>query len=334
MAAGVFTDSVLPKVLVKADRMWMDNQANAQYVGRVDAALNLMREQTAKVDGQLQGKDNTVTVAWLNACAITAEDCGSACTFAGNELESAKKDYTIATCKKSEFKVAEKKMRSNLFEYTDVVAQGLLASSKALDELIAKAAVSFLEANLGVNVYNNAAAWTITGTNTTIPSAQWTAGLIGKFIIAGVKNKLVDPFLFSGENLSYEAWDAMMKVANAEGKGDQNKFTQMRKYFDLFNVEVINSPKYKTYLVDRGAAALATKTYFDPAPRTLPGIGHVLFSIESRNLPGVRYDVTYTVTCSADEYFHNYKLEAHYDWLINPTGCTATATGILGFEKV
>lgn len=335
-----YSDSVLPKILEKSDRIWADNQVKSQFDGKVDAALHLIGEQTARVNLLLQGKDRDVEIAWINACNVEAEDCVDACTIGGNELTTDKATYAIETCKQVKFKVPEKTFRDNLFDYTEVVATGMMKGRKELDEQIAQAAIAALNANSGVNAHASEK-WTLSGTPTgsisEVAPGNFDLGLMFHMQYAAAQNRFSDPFLLSGFNLAEAIFNARMNAGNDSGKGDAMRASTIRVHQDFFNLEAVNTSggtvSYYTYMVDKGAIAFASKNYYNPQPRTLDGIGHVLFSVPSMKLPGVVYDVTHTVTCTSGEYYHEYKLEAHFDWFINPTGCINTRTGILRFLR-
>ena len=336
---AAFDATILPTILDRADRLWMDNQVKSQFEAKTDVFQALKKEQTAKIDTALQGKDRAVKVGWITACNIVAADCDTSCTIGGQELDTAVAEYDITSCKKVAFKVPEQKFRDNLFDYTEVVAAGILKGMKELDETISAAGVAFLNANGGENAYASPL-WTVASGITNIPAANMTLGLMFHFKYGADQNRFSDAALISGYNLAEPIFIAETNAGNDAGKGDAARSRLMRLYQDFFNIEKVNtsgSPavtSYKTYMVDKGAVAFASKSYYDPAPRTLPGIGHVLFSRPSNNLPGVVYDVTYTVTCTSGVYFHEYKIEAHYDYFLNPTGCVAGRTGILEFLKV
>jgi hypothetical protein len=330
-----YTDSVLPNILLKADQVWADNQTKDQYKAKTDAFRAVERVNTATIGPSLSGKDKTVSVAWINACAIEAEACAASCTIGGNELTTDKSDYTISNCQEAKFKVPEQTFRSNLFDYTELVAKGIMRGMKGLDEKIVQAFVTFLNANGGANAWTGSSKWTVSGNDTNIPAANWAdLGLMFDFLYAGQQNRFEDPVLFTGFNMSEPLFKAVTNQGNLDGKGEFARASTLPLFQDTYNVEAINGSTLKTYMIDTGAVAFASKNYYDRVPRELPGVGHVLFSRPSNSLPGVVYDITYTVTCTGGVYYHEYKIEAHFDYFLNPTGCTATRTGILEFVRV
>lgn len=336
-----YTDTVLPKILGKADALWADNQAKVQYEAKTDAWEALRRVNTARINTQLNGgKDRTVRVGWINACDIVVDDCNNACSPTHPELTTTAVDYTIGTCKEAGFRVPEETFRNNLFDYEDIVAQGMLKAMKELDETIVKGFISFLNANGGVNVWDGDK-WTVSSTNTNVPNANWTLGLMFDFQYAAARNRFMAPLLLSGYNLAEPIFTAKTNAGNDNGKGDAARLGTLPLVQDFFNVEAVNTDEedvvtYKSYMVDTGAVAFASKNYYDRNPRTLEGgVGHVLFSRPSQNLPGVIYDIVYQTTCVSGVYYHTYTLEAHYDFFLNPTGCDNTSrTGILEFVRV
>lgn len=336
MAAGSFTATVLPKVAVKIDEIWADAIQKADYEAQCEAAKAIMMEQTAKLEVlRSSAKNITVRIDWIKDCGMTDEACSDDCTNDGAELESTSQDVTISTCRQVQFKVARKKMRDNNFDASEVAAKGLMKAGKVLDEYLAKQAVTFLNASVGVNEHTSAK-WTLAGTpvgsRSEVAAANVNVGLIPHLILAGAKNRFSNPYLLSGTQLYVENWEKMLEAANADGKGSAAKMNAIRKHFDIFNVDTVNANTTDFYLVDKGAVALVTKAYYE---------GEVMdhgtksyFSLKSNNLPGVVYDVIVDETCSSNEQYDAYTVQANFGYFLNPLGCTANRKGVLLYRQV
>lgn len=324
-----FAASNLPVVLEKADRLWADNIARAQYMAKVDAWQHLQRVNTASVSTALQGKDTTVRVAWINACDLAAATCAGTCLTDGTALDSDTEDYTLSTCKEVKFKLNYNQFRDNLFNAEDALAKGLMKAMKELDEKVVQDYITFLNANGGTNEW---AGWgSQNAGNTEVADPDWNVGAFWKLKYTAEQNRFMDATVLTGYNLAEIIYNARANSGNADGKGDLVMTTGIASYLDAFNVETVNGAStYKTYLVDTGAVTFASKTYNNNRPAMWGG-NRSRFTRPSQNLPGVVYDIETYQTCTSGEDIEVWAVSLKYDYFLNPTGCTATRTGILEF---
>ena len=140
------------------------------------------------------------------------------------------------------------------------------------------------------------------------------------------------PFLLNGENLYELAYAAMTSEQNGEGKGDYKRLTGMPIYNDVFNVDSTNSGTLLTYMINKGTLAFASKGYYSTTPEVLNG-NFTRFSIQNRFFPGLIHDVETLVDCSSGVWKQHWKVIPRYKLFVNPTGCTATRTGMLAFTR-
>lgn len=336
IVSGDFTASQLVQTQVRADAMFTNDMMKADFEANTKVWDGIKAEMNANVS-ILEGseKDRDVKIHWINACGDTVSDCdGDDCDLEGAELGTDSQVYSLEQCKQYKFTVDEMLFRQNDYSMEEVVAKGFLKADKALSETIARGGVAALESFKGTNTVTNGPG-TVNGvtTETDIAAADWNARLFAYLYRVGIQNEMSNPFLMSGEALWEERFLAMQYQANGEGKGDANMFKLIRTYFDLFNIDPINAPDLKAYLINRGSVAFASKNYYGAVPTTYIGAGQQRYSIASRNLPGVRFDVFYTNRCTATTMKHDFKLIAKYDYFLNPTGCDAGRTGVLAFNK-
>lgn len=337
IVAGDFSPSQLAIAITTADKMWSDDMMQADFKANVDIVNAVRSEQNAKVSLLEQSeKDVDVRVHWLNMCGQTAVDCDTDdCDLAGPELGSDNKDYSLSVCKQFKFTVDEMTFRTNDYSMEQAVAVGMLKADKALAEAMAATAIARIESFKGVNTVTDGVGTINVGTTETdIATADWTSRLFAYLHRVALMNEFSNPFLLSGSNLYEDDLVVRLSQANAEGKGDANLFKMFRKYFDLFNIDSANAPNYKTYMINRGSLAFASKVHYGAVPTRYIGAGQDRWSIASRNLPGVRYDVFYTNRCSNKTMKHDFKFIAQYDYFLNPTGCVDTRTGVMAFNKV
>lgn len=333
--SGNFTASQLTTALVKADRMWSDENQRRDFEANIDIWKTIKAEQTADVsileDGE---KDRDVKVYWATMCGETAQDCVDGeddCDLAGNELGSDSKTYELTKCKKWSFSVDEIAFRKNHFSFEDIVAKGFLKADKIISEAVAGTALPRIESFKGVNkVTNGIGTVNATTTETDIQATDMNERMFAYLYRVAKLNELSNPFLLSGNNLFEERLITMLSRENAEGKGAAELYKLFRTYFDLFNVDIGTAEK--TYLINRGAIAFASKNYYGETPRMYKMQDR--YSIASRHMEGHRIDVYYTNRCAGDKIMHDFKFKMKYDYFLNPTGCDADQTGVLAFNKV
>lgn len=339
--AGNFDCADLQVIMGKADMIWNDNQSNADYVPKADALKIIYANTTARLDS-IQGeqsKDNKIKIVWLQDCGDTVEDCDTTtCLVEGDELFVNCKEYEPTICKTVAFVVNETELRKAIFSPEEVIAKGLLKRVKQLDELLAQQIVSELDASKGVSLYEgdygHIQGSGIGTSDVEVLTGNWTASLFGYLNLQAIRNKFANPFLLSGENLYLQFWNAQAEFANADGKANLNKFNTMPANFDLFNIDTVLE-KRMTFLIDKGAIAFAPKWEYSSTPRVIQNV-HTRFTIESRAVPGMYYDVIYTTRCKGgtSQIEHVFNVSAKGGIYLNPTGCTETKTGIIGFKKV
>lgn len=335
MSQGNFTCGDLLEVQAISDNIWADNRTKIDYVAEAEVARRVLENQTATFTELTGDKDRDVSVKWLNACAITVQDCTDDCTISGPELEGACQNYRLERCKESPFSVnLLLEQRTSLYENKEKIAKGLMKAKKALDEYIARVVVQEIDSFAGVNAHTSN--FTVSGTDTLIPSSAWTSGLAAYWMLVKMKNKFNAPWLLSGENLFMSNMNAMWNSGNADGKGDAARAGVLPIYFDVFNVDTTLTPDKKTFMIEKGAVALISKAQFGAYTAASPldlGKHGLRWSEPSMNLPGIVYDVIYDTTCANSEITGAWKVKAFkFDTFLNPTGCTTTNTGVLSFS--
>lgn len=328
------TNSTLPLVLRRASEVWPGNMNEKDFVANIDTLFAIRDQQTARIDYANLPDGVDARIAWLNNCDITVDSYTSTeCTFSGPEADSYKKDLTIDQARETTFSVPLDAWRDNLFGFADAVAVNLNKTMVAQAEYVAQYCVGVLNANLGTNTYDNNGQWTLSGTTNTIPGTQWeSTSIMGKFILAGRKNRINNPILLSGENLYELAYAARTSAQNADGRGDFQRIQDMPIYNDIFNVDEVNAGSLITYMIERGALAFLSKGYYPTTPETLNG-NFQRFSIANRFFPTLIHDVETLVDCTSGVWSQHWKVIPRYKLEVNPTGCTATRTGMLAFTK-
>lgn len=327
----------LPEIYRSIEVAWNDAIQRAQFVAKADAARILLEQQTARIEPLIQGagadaKTRTVRVHWLNGCAIDDGAVTDECLAASAELTDDKKDYTITGFREASFKTSWKVHRTTPHDLNQTVATGLLSAGKVLDEYLSAQYFAFLAANNGAHEYTLGIGAAGAGDVWEIPTADMNVDAMPEFILAANFARFDNAFMLHGLNLWTERFKAGQYAANDNGKGENNLFNVLPMFWDPIGASVA-SVSAQSWLVNRSAAALATANFFDMRPVEFAG-NHRMYKIASRNLPGVFYDVHELETCASDDMVISYKLNANFEFLLNPLGCVSTRTGILQFAKV
>lgn len=334
MAAGDFSKSTLGAVMIEMDRIWSkDGVVNTLYQADCEAAKVLLKEQTANVQKLEDNKDYDVKVWWIKPSipAVTDDNGTTECVIGGEEKETVNQSYSLTQKKVTGFSVKEYSQRSNLVTQAELIANGFLTCMKALDEAITKSAIAKLEAFKGVNLFKSGIG-DVQTKETYIAPANWNENIFSYFNRCKMWNRFNDPFLLHGSNLAEFNFNAIYERLNADQKDRFAKSRTIRQYWDELNIDTINSPLLKSYMVNRGSIAFAAQSYYRGGMvEYVHGANQKRFSIESNNLPGVYYDVFYNNECKDNDIKHNWSFRAKYDFLLNPTGLSETHTGVLSF---
>lgn len=337
------TNSTLPALIMKSSTVWPNNMTQADFVPKIETLRAISAEQTANVSAVGLPDNPDVKVVWLNNCDLTVDACvDNVCTFTGESASSYTQTLSIDQCAQTEISESYDVWRENEFQMADAMAVNLNKAMKNQAEYVARYAVGVINTNLGTNEHDNQGTWTIDGNgDVEISGAEWdTTAIYGKLRRNAMKNYLDNPYILTGENLDQLQFMALTAQANADGKGDATRAGIMRSYFDLFSVDTVNTPDYWTYLINRGALAFASKGYFpavddptNPRGAQVFSYGKARFSIRNRFFPQLIHDVEMFDACDTGVEKLHMRVKARYKVFVNPTGCTATRTGMLGFKN-
>lgn len=318
-------------VQAMADEIWADSIENTDHRTYAAAAQAVLANQNVRFN-ELQGaKTKQVSLEWADNCDMTDEACGDDCEISGTNITPVCKTYELDLCRQVPFSVPMKAYRLKTIDQQEAIAKNMVDAMKILDEYIAKQVILGLHANAGTNLFTGGQG-VVSGSTTCIPAHYWDATLFGYFAQVSMLNKFSSPYMITGNNLYQAIWQAQMAQANADGKGKAAMVGSIPVYQDPFNVEA-NAPG-STFLLHKNAAAFVSKAYYPRgAANAISKAGAwLLWSEPSRGLPGIVYDIVYNSACAANEFTDNYAVQLNGGFFVNPTGCTATNTGILEFE--
>lgn len=327
--AGTFTCAALLKIQIEVDKIWADNVQNRDYIAKVEALTAIRNEQTAKlIDLEDPAKDNTVKIIWPADCSTSLADCDDDCVVGGPEPEAQCVEMSLDLCKTAGFQIREKIFRGLQGTREEYVAKSLAKRLKELDEYLAQRAVASLNSFAGKNQFLGGIGDPENSGVTYIAPSYWTPDVYGYFAQVQTMNKFGDVFMLHGSNLYQMKWQAEMNNVNPNDKAQLNKITSIRSYWDMFNVDSVSGAGV-SYMIQRGAIAFASKAYYPSVPVSY--MTQQRWSIESKNLPGVFYDVVYTNECSGNEITHKWSLYLKAGFFKNPLGCSTDVTGIIKF---
>lgn len=331
--AGTFTCAQLLRVQVEVDKIWADNQLKQDYESKVDVLTAIRAEQTARLQIlEEPEKDRELRVYWPADCSTSLADCGDACEIGGPEPEARCETYALDICKKAGFSIKEYTFRTSELNKEQVVAKALAKRMKELDEYLAQTVVAKLNAFAGANKFLTGIGDPDSGGVTYIAPSYWTADIYGYFSQVAIMNQLNNVFMVHGGNLYQIYWQAQMNQVNANQKDGVLKLQSIRSYWDMFNIDGVNNPDRVSYMISKGAIAFASKAYYGATPTNY--MDDIRYSIESKALPGVRYDVFYNNECYSGgngDVKHNWTLYVKAGFFLNPVGCDEDVTGIIKF---
>lgn len=350
MAAGDFSASQLLAIKLKAEQMWKDSRYEADFAPNAEAAKAVLQNQTAQFrELQNPEKDTQVVVTFINSCAIVAEDCTSNCDLTEDELESGSKTYEMDLCKKSGFSVDAEKLRTNTYELNEIAARGMASAIKVLDEWWAQQVLAKMKSFAGVNVAPAPFTYDNVNKTTDVPAADYNVKLIANFLQQAMLNKMGNPYFVDNGSLYLEWLNAQLDQGNLDGRGDLNRIKQLKMYFDQFNFAAAGLDE-DTFMISPGAIAFKTKTRNPNTPVVIGGsVQQTRYTVPSIALPGVRYDVYYTLKCTTvngkAHIFHSWRLETNGGIWLNPEGCpvtiqvegapvTVSPTGVISYSKI
>ena len=338
MARGVFTPSQIQIIQTKAEAMWRDSRAVKRPV-HLDAVKAVVENQTARFTEITDSdKDNKVKVTWLEDCDIQTTELQDDCSIDGVELGSNSKEYGMNIGQQTTFKVDERIGRTNTYTSDEVIATGLMNRLNALDEYYAKRVLTDLKLASGVNAYPTPYTFNSTLKTTEVQEDKYNLKMVAHLLQQAEMNDISNPYFISDGLFFIDVANANFDAMNADGKGDYNRYQALNLYFDQRNFNKAGVEE-NLFMIDQSAVGLYTKAWYGQQPTLYAGdIQKTLYSVPSLNLPNVRYDVEYTMTCEKKggepKYYHVFKISTQGLFAVNPVACNDTSTGVLSYKRV
>ena len=323
----------LSTVQAKADAIFADPTLNNDAIVDAVAAKAILEQQQGMIRmPSITGtKNKELRVEWLSKCTPGTDDCSDDCTITGTDATPECKDYELECVQESSFKVAERVYRDRTIEKAEAVAFNMLRHMAAMDTYIAQYSITGLLAAAGVNSFTGGVG-NVVGTVTWIAPQYWDDSIWGYLDQVKRLNKFRNPYLINGNNLYQLIFNRPLEAGNANGVGNYRKMQTLKVYQDPENVEVV--AEGQSFLIHKGSVAMITKAWnpLNAANAVNPAPGYFLWSEESRNLPGIFYDIIMQQSCSENDFHEAYKIQLHGIFAVNPYPCDDTNTGVLVFE--
>ena len=327
--AGYFDETILNNIRRKANEIMFDDRLKADYQANVNVIKLIESVQTATVYPSLarDKKIIGVDVMWQNVCGQTVTD-NTTCVIGGNKSSTNLESKDLAYEKVVNFTEDEQDFIDNEFDIETAIAKQFLTADKNIAENFAQYAVGRINTFSGWNV-TTVGKGNVVGADTYIAPAYWNASLAAYFSRVAILNKFTSPKMLSGSNLYEQMFVANANSANANGKGDNIMYGGMNMWFDLFNVDTVNSPDLQTYLISQGSLAMAYRALNPDTPEVL--MDFTRYKMKSQYLP-FYYDVYYKNDCTYNDLVsHSFKVKLNADVFLNPTGCDDNNSGVLSF---
>lgn len=326
--AGYFDETILNDIRVRASQIAFDDRIKQQYVANYDVIKAVQAVQTATVStAKTRSKDVDIEVIWQNVCGQSVED-NTTCIIGGSKSSTNIEEYALTYEKVVKFSEDEADFIDNEFDVQEAIAKQFAVADKNITENFAQYCVSQIDGFSGWNVLTDGKG-TVSGADTYIPPSYWNADLAAYFNRVAIRNQFTSPIFLSGANLYEQMFVAQAKAANANGKGDAILYGGLPMYFDLFNIDSVNDPDLKTYMLSMGSLALAYRAWNPMNPDVTDVFTR--WQMKSAYLP-FYYDVFYSTECTTNDLIqHNFKVKLMADIFLNPTGCDDNNTGVLSF---
>lgn len=345
MAKGDFTPVRLAEIQTTLDSLWKEPQHQKAYTPHGETVKAIKENQTATFrELENPDKEREVAVKWADWCDDTATTDTNADTCTTDQCDRPDpktKTYALNTFIKDCFEITDEDYQKSVISRDETIALGLLSKQKNIYELFNTKIIAVLEANKGINpLLTNPA----TGTtyvydaqkNTDVPANEMTITQFYPYLMQVLTLlRSNNTIMLDGANFFQARTIAAVENLNDNGKVDAALLSMYPYYNDLLGM-VKAGVQQNTYMIDKGAVALANRVKFPvkPVEYNGAGFGFTRYSIPFPLIPGYNLDVQYEQACTDGNITHRWKLKLRAGIFVNPVRCDVGNTGIWGFKKV
>lgn len=329
----------LPNVLAALDEVMPGNIHAGDNPADVASLVGQLTRQTARfnfIEGTGFGKKKRqFLVHWTKHCAPTVGSVTDECDLATEMSTDDSTTYTLEAPKEVGFLEdqggPQDRYRTAPHDRAMEIAKQIVRHLNAMDTYMAEQYIAFLVANKGEHEFTEATIGSANGLDWEVAANMWTDGLALEMSLAAQIARFPQVYILDGLNLYNIIRKAGFYGANDNGRGEAAIWDSMTYVSDPLKMRT--AAPDTTFVINPGSIALVTDNWYDPVPQQ-PAPGHTVFTLPSRNLPGVSYDVTRIDACSDNGYVTSWKFRVNYKFVINPEGCKADRTGILSYKKI
>lgn len=361
MAAGDFTASHLPDILVAKDQVFTGERHKRGIIKDVSTANAILGRQMVNWEPFYEGAGLNsgrscigAKAVWLKACDDTVSDCGqlSDCNLTGPELESDSQLYQPNLCFEKSGSVLDNQCK-DLFDKATKIGVQMANIMASLEQELQSRLITFAFANVQDNryagTYGVRKTVAVDSESTTIfPESQWTSDIIAELIATAENNDFYNYYLLSGKNLWTQAFISQYR----EGCCNTDKLVTgdgpVDIFFDLKNIDLANGGVKSTLMIDAGAFGYFNVTdYANESPQPFSqGSDLSVWRVPSSRLSymngdklePVYFDFEIQEVCTVDnsrnkKYVKTVVLGRHQGGIaLAPPTCNEDDTGILLFE--
>lgn len=314
------------------DALWTDPMQNVDLIADVESARAVLANQRVNMSELLGRKKRTLSLEWLTKCDITTTYCSDDCDISGEDVTPECKEYEIECLRETSFQVSDRVYRERTIERSTAIARNMLLHMNAMDEWVAQYILAGILSEAGVNQFTGSIG-NVVGNSTLIAPQNWNDNIWGYLNRVIRANKFRNPYMITGDNLFELLFNRRLEQANDNGKGGFAKIGTIGQIWqDPENVEVV-APS-TSFLIHQTAVAFLSKAWnpLGMMNAERKAATYLLWSEESRNIPGVFYDVVLQESCADNDFHEAYKIQLHGLFAANPYPCNDEQTGVLTFE--
>jgi hypothetical protein len=353
MAAGDFSASTLPDVIIKINEMFSGVRHTPELNLPVETVKALAERQTVrfdKVDVLLDHMDcRGSKVVWLKDCSSTVVDLIAtpldSCTLTGAETESTYLSLANNLAYSDTFKVSEEDC-ADAFTAAEKIAYLMASKMASLENKINLAAIAFLTANEQAPADD--LGYTLDGNIVNVPAANFTPTLLADMAVIGELSNLYSPFIVSGKNFYTARFLADYKSVANDNVDRAMTAGPMDIVWDIKNIDTTVGAN-ATFLVDPSAYAFWSSNQFQnttPQPRHQGSnvlvwkqrAPRLMFN-NGGTLTPVYFDMEHQIACQVAPAgtrtnVHVFSITFRGGLQLGPRVCVSGDTGILQFNSI
>lgn len=351
MAAGDFTASALPDILIRMEQMFSGQRLTPEFNQPIETINALATRQTVRFDAlpSLLETFNCVgtKATFLKSCDNSVDTTISDCEISGSETESSSVTLANNLLYAKTFKVSEVDCK-DVYKAVDKIAYLMGKTMVDLENAVNEAGIAFLVANSQDNTATMPDTWDNSDADViAIPAAEMVPATLAEIFYQAQINNLYSPFLISGHNLYTSKILSDFRSAGSDNVDAIFNSPLGDIVFDLKNIDTLTSLR-STFAVDPSSYAFwASNDFMTETPERWDDQYNTmvwrqraprLAYRDGNSIVPVYFDVMKQTKCATDS---NRNLREYYYRIIfrgglqlGPQVCSTSETGILHYKAV